>query len=91
MVFPCLKNIPNLPLSDSDATIIINIIIIIRVPIIRHLLRLILLRSSFLALPIAGVPDVILGDLNNLNQATAAFQAALTTALPVCCISRRWS
>jgi len=71
-----IQNVPA-PLSDSDAQVIINIIIIIRIPIIRHLLRLILIRPSFLALPVSGVSDVILGDLNNLSQATAQFQAEI--------------
>ncbi|KAF5328081.1 hypothetical protein D9619_013645 [Psilocybe cf. subviscida] len=76
------RTIAPIPVSDADATSIVAALNRIRPPIRRHLPRLTFLLPTFAALPVKGVPTIILQDLITLNQSTAAFRASVNAIVP---------
>lgn len=41
-------------------------------------------KPAFVALPVGGIPALILSDLQALSAATSSFETALIAAAPVC-------
>lgn len=70
------------PLEEQDGSDILNAVLAIE-PIIGDALQQIVVKQpAFKALPIGGLPALILQDLKNLNDKTVSFSDALISTAP---------
>ncbi|KAJ7484828.1 hydrophobic surface binding protein [Mycena galericulata] len=69
-------------LAEADARTILNSVEAIEPTIFDALTDIVTKQASFAALPIGGIPALILQDLTNLKTATVAFAAALVSNAP---------
>ncbi|KAJ6492998.1 hydrophobic surface binding protein [Mycena sanguinolenta] len=70
------------PVDDADGTTILNAVKVIQPVIIDGLTRISTEKAAFAALPVAGIPALVLLDLQNLKTDTDAFGAALIAEAP---------
>jgi len=71
-----------LPVSESDASTILNDVEAFEPVIINALAAIITKKPAFQSLPLGGVPAIVKADLNSLNVSTVAFGTALIAAAP---------
>jgi len=70
------------PLSETDAQTILGLVNTVS-PIIQDALsKIVAKKPAFTALPIGGIPALILSDLKTLNNDTMAFEKALVAIAP---------
>ncbi|KAJ7509428.1 hydrophobic surface binding protein [Mycena galericulata] len=68
--------------DESDATTILNDVEAFEPTILAALTAIATKEADFAALPISGIPALVLSDLQSLNASTVAFAGALTSAAP---------
>jgi len=68
--------------SEADGTTILNSVLAIEPVILDALTQITAKQPSFAALPIGGIPALVLQDLKNLNASTGSFSAALIASAP---------
>ncbi|KAJ7769452.1 hydrophobic surface binding protein [Mycena metata] len=69
-------------LDETDARTILNSVEALEPTILDALTDIVVKKPAFAALPIGGIPALILQDLKNLKTATVAFAGALISAAP---------
>ncbi|KAF8189495.1 hydrophobic surface binding protein [Mycena galopus ATCC 62051] len=70
------------PLSEADGTTILSAVEAFEPVILDALTDIVVKKPAFAALPIGGLPALILVDLQNLKTATVAFANGLITIAP---------
>ncbi|KAG6908388.1 hypothetical protein DXG01_004817 [Tephrocybe rancida] len=75
------------PVSEADARTILNSVEAFEPTIIDALTNIIGKKAAFQALPIGGIPALVLSDLRSLSTSTAAFETGLIGAAPADLVS----
>ncbi|KAG6854056.1 hypothetical protein C0991_011034 [Blastosporella zonata] len=69
--------------TEADAGTILNSVKAFEPTIIQALTNIVSKKAAFQALPLGGIPALVLSDLQALSASTAAFEKALVAAAPV--------